>query len=103
MIKISKSEEFEEKQRRHNKRMEEDETYRAVTNMITFPAGRKLELVIEVTDEFYSHNLHNLLRGNIEGAELLGFKVTELVINPEEREKSVVRKFLRQAAHDYKL
>lgn len=103
MIKISKSEEFEEKLRRHNKRMEEDETYRAATKLLTFPAGRKLELVIEVTEEYYSHNLHNLLRGNIEGAELLGFKVNELVINPEERGKDAVRKFLRQAAQDYKL
>ncbi|MBK5491334.1 MULTISPECIES: hypothetical protein [unclassified Bacillus (in: firmicutes)] len=103
MIKISKTEEFEEKLRRHNKRMEEDETYRAATKMLTFPAGHKLELVIEVTDEYYSHNLHNLLRGNIEGAELLGFKVNELVINPKEREKSTVRKFLNQVAQDYNL
>ncbi|MEI4605772.1 hypothetical protein G9298_02365 [Bacillus thuringiensis] len=103
MIKIGKSEEFEEKLRRHNKRMEEDETYRAATKMLTFPAGRKLELVIEVMDEYYSHNLHNLLRGNIEGAELLGFKVNELVIKPKEREKSAVRKFLNQVVQDYNL
>ncbi|MEW9139818.1 hypothetical protein ACQGSH_22420 [Bacillus wiedmannii] len=103
MIKISKTEEFEEKLRRHNKQMEEDETYRAATKILTFPAGHKLELVIEVTDEYYSHNLHNLLRGNIEGAELLGFKVNELVINPKEREKSTVRKFLNQVAQDYNL
>ncbi|QFY00205.1 hypothetical protein GE376_13320 [Bacillus cereus] len=101
MIKISKSEGFEEKLRRHNKRMEEDEEYRAATKLLTFPAGQKLELVIEVTDEYYSHNLHNLLRGNIEGAELLGFKVNELVLNPKEREKSVIRKFISQAARDY--
>ncbi|MDA2112330.1 hypothetical protein PDN13_25020 [Bacillus cereus] len=103
MIKISKSEEFEEKLRRHNKRMEEDEEYRAATKLLTFPAGQKLELVIEVTDEYYSHNLHNLLRGNIEGSELLGFKVNELVLNPKERKKSVIRKFISQAVRDYNL
>ncbi|EOP80885.1 hypothetical protein IGM_05611 [Bacillus cereus HuB4-4] len=103
MIRISKSEDFEEKLHQHNKRMEEDELYRAGTKLLTFPAGHKLELVIEVTDEYYSHNLHNLLRGNIEGAELLGFKVTELVIKPEERKKNAVREFLSQIVQDYNL
>ncbi|MBW3491827.1 hypothetical protein [Bacillus sp. FDAARGOS_1420] len=100
MIKVIQADNFDEQLIRYNKLMEENEDYKKATKDLTFPVGKKLELCIEVTDEFYSHNLQNLLRGNLEGAELLGFKVNEIVLYPEARKKSEVKHILNKVIQD---
>ncbi|WP_182006284.1 hypothetical protein [Priestia aryabhattai] len=96
MIKIVKQDDFEEKKKRHDEQMETDEEYKNRTELLTFKKGHKLMLAIEVTDEFFSHNIMNLLYGHVEGCEMLGFKLNEVVLNPEEKVKDDVKSVLNQ-------
>ncbi|MBT2576842.1 hypothetical protein J7E43_05390 [Bacillus sp. ISL-8] len=100
MIKITKSDEYDEQLTRHNKLMEENEDFRKVAKNLTFPVGKKLELIIEITDEYHSYNLRKLLDGDLEGAELLGFRVNEIVLHPELRKKSEVKQILNKVIQD---
>ncbi|MEE2015606.1 hypothetical protein P4V61_27065, partial [Bacillus thuringiensis] len=106
MIKITKTDKYDELLDRHNKLMEEDEEFRKAAKSLTFPVGKKLELVIEITDEYHSYNLQNLMRGTLEGSELLGFRVNEIVLYPELRKKDEVKQILNKVIRDienYKL
>ncbi|HDR7710396.1 TPA: hypothetical protein QCX89_002361 [Bacillus cereus] len=100
MIKVTKSDKYDELLARHNKLMEEDEEFRKVAKSLTFPVGKKLELIIEITDEYHSYNLQNLMRGTLEGSELLGFQVNEVVLYPELRKKNEVKQILNKVLHD---
>uniref|UniRef100_A0AAU7YPB8 Uncharacterized protein n=1 Tax=Bacillus phage PHBA67-T TaxID=3233536 RepID=A0AAU7YPB8_9CAUD len=106
MIKVAKSDKYDELLNRHNKLMEEDEYFRNAAKSLRFPVGRKLELCIEITDEYHSYNLQKLLQGDLEGAELLGFRVNEIVLHPELRKKDEVKQILNkviQNIENYKL
>ncbi|TKI82655.1 hypothetical protein [Bacillus mycoides] len=96
MIKVTKTDDFDEKLIQHNRLMKENEGYRKATESLTFTVGTKLSLCIEVTDEFYSQNLINMLHDKLDGGELLGFKVTELNFNPEATKKGAVINVLNQ-------
>ncbi|AND07890.1 hypothetical protein P4159_19915 [Bacillus thuringiensis] len=100
MIKVTKSDKYDELLARHNKLMEEDEEFRKAAKSLTFPVGKKLELIIEITDEYHSYNLRKLLDGDLEGAELLGFKVNEIVLHPELRNKREVKHILNKVIED---
>ncbi|MEB4819113.1 hypothetical protein [Bacillus thuringiensis] len=100
MIKVTKSDKYDELLARHNKLMEEDEEFRKAAKSLTFPVGKKLELIIEITDEYHSYNLQNLMRGTLEGSELLGFQVNEVVLYPELRKKNEVKQILNKVLHD---
>ncbi|MGA4461974.1 hypothetical protein ACPA2L_04495 [Bacillus bombysepticus] len=100
MIKIIKSDDYDEQLTRHNKLMKEDEHFRDATKSLTFPVGKKLELCIEITDEYHSYNLQKLLQGYLEGAELLGFKVNEICLHPEVRKKNEVKQILNKVIQD---
>ncbi|MCC2443247.1 hypothetical protein LKL89_05250 [Bacillus cereus] len=100
MIKITKSDEYDEQLIRHNKLMKEDEYFKNAAKSLTFPVGKKLELCIEITDEYHSYNLQKLLQGELEGAELLGFKVNEIVLHPEARKKNEVKHILNKVLQD---
>ncbi|TKI84507.1 hypothetical protein [Bacillus mycoides] len=100
MIKVTKSDKYKELLNRHNKLMEENEDFRNAAKSLTYPVGKKLELIIEITDEYHSYNLRKLLDGDLEGAELLGFRVNEIVLHPEERKKNEVRHILNKVIQD---
>jgi hypothetical protein len=100
MVKIVKQDDFDEKKKRHDEAMETNKDYRRDTESLSFSVGKRMELVIEVTDEFFSQNIINLLRGNLEGFELLGFKVQELIIYPESREKIKIKEKLQRMIYD---
>ncbi|PEA87490.1 hypothetical protein [Bacillus thuringiensis] len=100
MIKVSKTDKYDELLARHNKLMEEDEEFRKAAKSLTFPVGKKLELIIEITDEYHSYNLQNLMRGTLEGSELLGFQVNEVVLYPELRKKNEVKQILNKVLQD---
>ncbi|MEC2713468.1 hypothetical protein P9Z56_06910 [Bacillus cereus] len=106
MIKVTKTDKYDELLDRHNKLMEEDECFRSAAKSLTFPVGKKLELIIEITDEYHSYNLQKLLQGELEGAELLGFRVNEIVLYPELRKKDEVKQILNkviQGIENYRL
>ncbi|PGB51850.1 hypothetical protein COL95_18395 [Bacillus anthracis] len=96
MIKVTKVADFDEKLIQHNRLMKENEGYRKATESLTFSVGTKIDLSIEITDEFYSQNLINMLHDKLEGGELLGFKVNELNFNPEASRKGAVINVLNQ-------
>ncbi|MDA2536808.1 hypothetical protein [Bacillus cereus group sp. MYBK209-1] len=100
MIKVTKTDKYDELLARHNKLMEENEDFRKVAQSLTFPVGKKLELTIEITDEYHSYNLRKLLDGDLEGIELLGFRVNEIVLHPEERKKNEVKRILNKVIQD---
>ncbi|KAB7656645.1 hypothetical protein GBN78_11485 [Bacillus sp. B2-WWTP-C-10-Post-4] len=100
MIKVTKSDKYDELLARHNKLMEEDEEFRKAAKSLTFPVGKKLELIIEITDEYHSYNLQNLMRGTLEGSELLGFQVNEVVLYPELRKKNEMKQILNKVLQD---
>ncbi|MBY0039784.1 hypothetical protein H7U08_25115 [Bacillus cereus] len=100
MIKVTKTDKYDELLNRHNKLMEEDEEFRKAAKSLTFPVGKKLELIIEITDEYRSYNLQNLMRGTLEGSELLGFQVNEVVLYPELRKKEEVKHILNKVLQD---
>lgn len=100
MIKVTKSDKYDELLARHYKLMEEDEEFRKAAKSLTFPVGKKLELIIEITDEYHSYNLQNLMRGTLEGSELLGFQVNEVVLYPELRKKNEMKQILNKVLQD---
>ncbi|WP_242311836.1 hypothetical protein [Bacillus cereus group sp. BfR-BA-01331] len=96
MKKVIKAEDFDEQLVRHKKLMKENEGYERSTESLTFSVGTKIDLSIEITDEFYSQNLINMLNGKLEGGELLGFKVNKLNFNSEASKKGAVINVLNQ-------
>ncbi|WP_310876992.1 hypothetical protein [Priestia megaterium] len=96
MIKIVKEDNFEARKKRHDELMDTSEDYRYATQNLSFEKGRKLTLSIEVTDDFFSQNIMNLLYGKLEGSELLGFKVNEVCLNPEGKAQDDVKHILNQ-------
>ncbi|MGG4434455.1 hypothetical protein AAXE64_07835 [Priestia megaterium] len=96
MIKIVKQDNFEAMKERHNELMETSEHYKRAVETTSFEKGKKLALSIEITDEFFSRAVIDLLHGKIEGSDLLGFKVNEVVINPEGKAQDDVKHILNQ-------
>lgn len=95
MIEIVKVPNFEERKANHDKGMEEDDYYRNVTEQLSFKKGTKLQLSIEVTDEFFSQSILSLLHNKISGSDLLGFKVTEVCTNPTGKTEQEVKQVLQ--------
>ncbi|PFU84652.1 hypothetical protein COK91_03110 [Bacillus cereus] len=100
MIKVTKTDKYDELLARHNRLMEGNEDYKKIAKSLTYPVGKKLELIIEITDEYHSYNLRKLLDGDLEGAELLGFRVNELSLYPEERKRNEVKQILNRVIQD---
>ncbi|MGE7305779.1 hypothetical protein ACQKJG_18320 [Priestia megaterium] len=94
MIEIVKVPNFEERKASHDQKMQE-EHYRYVTEQLSFKKGTKLQLSIEVTDEFFSQSILSLLHDKISGGELLGFKVTEVCMNPKKKTEDEVKQVLQ--------
>lgn len=58
-------------------------SYKSAIENIMFNKGRKVILEVEITDEYLSSNLYDLLHDKIEGREFLGFKVMAIGFNPD--------------------
>lgn len=86
LIKIIKADHFDTATARHKELMNspegENAEYKERTGVLRFPKGKKLLLEIEVTDEDLSSGLYNFLFDRVEGQELLGFKLLQIV-HPE--------------------
>jgi hypothetical protein len=95
-IQIVKKDNYDQILENHKNHMESNEDYKRAVESLSFIPGRKLELVIEVTDEYLSSNIMSLLHQKLPGQELLGFKVNEVVLFPEERINRLVKEKLQR-------
>jgi hypothetical protein len=100
MIEIVKVANYEERKARHEMLMETNPDYKQATESLSFSQGKKLSLSIEVTDEFFSQNIINLLHGKLPGMELLGFKVTEVCFSPDGKTRQDVINELKKMIHE---